>query len=338
MHRSLFLLPFLLTACPDPKADDTAITDTDGEGCDVQIDETIPVTGAIDADYRSSIEFHLSDPDPTATASSSVAGQSWRNADNDVVYFTPDAPLSPSTPYTVDLTYCGGTASISFTTSALGTSISDPEGTLKDKTYELLLSDARIVEPDGIGSVLSSYLTQAILVGVVSVDTEIQMMGAIGVEDATPAMQDYCDPTIPFPSADFSEQPFFQIGPETTTLSVAGYNITIEDLAISGTFASDGTYFGGGELSGTIDTRPLDPLLSETGEEGAICDLAVSFGAACEACPSDGELFCLTLVADQIQANVVNGVTLAEVVGNDCEGCEAGPPAPDAVCADDTAP
>jgi hypothetical protein len=338
MHRSLFLLPFLLTACPADKADDTAGTDTDPEGCDVEIDETIPTSGAIDADYRASVEFHLSDPDPTATATSSVAGTSWRNADNDIVYFTPDAALAPSTPYTVSLTYCAGTADLAFSTSSLGTSISDPEGTLKDKTFELLLGDARIVEPDGIGSVLSSYLTQAILVGVVSVDTDIQMMGAIGKEDVSPAAQDYCDPTIPFPSADFSQQPFFQIGPETTTLAVAGYEITIEDLAISGTFAADGSYFGGGELSGTIDTRPLAPLLDDSGDEGAICELAVSFGAACENCPSDGQPFCLTLVADQIQADVVSGVVLAEVIGNDCEGCESGPPAPDAVCADDTAP
>ncbi len=337
MHRSLLTLPLLfLIGCPaEDKTADGETGDTDGPSCEVIVDSTIPSSGAVDADYRAAIEFHLSDPDPTAIATSTgISGTSTLADDNETVIFTPDAPLSASTSYTVTLDYCGGTVDLAFTTSEVGGPLNDANA-LVGKTYALALGDARIVEPDGIGSVLSSYLTQDILIGVDTVSaTEVQMIGAIGKEDASPPAQDWCDPTIDFPVADFSEQPYFQIGPQNTTLSVAGYSIEIGNLEITGTFAPDGTYFAGGTLSGTIDTRPLAPLLDDSGDEGAICDLAVSFGATCTACPADGEPYCLTLVADQITAEEVSGLTLVEVVGNDCPDCETTPPAEDAVCAE----
>lgn len=339
MIRLTLFLPLLaLTACPatTDKVGDTGDTGPDDGGCDVTIDLTVPSQGAVDADYRSAIEFHLSDADPTATVTSAIAGTTEVSEDGETIYYIPSAPLSPSTPYTVTLEYCGGSAELSFTTSSLGTTIADPT-TLESRVYALDLANARIVEPAGIGAVLSGYLTQDILIGVTTVtDTEILMMGAIGVEGASPPEQDYCTSTIDFPTADFSEQPFFGIGPEDTTLSVAGYDIEIGELEITGTFASDGTYFGGGTLSGTIDTRPLAPLLDESGEPGAICELAVSFGAVCEACPADGEPYCLTLVADQIIAEETGGESLVEILEGDCTDCENGPPAEDAVCGEDT--
>ncbi len=325
MTRSLLLLSLLITACTgEDKAGETG--DTAGtDSCDVTIKSTLPAANAVDANYRAAIEFNLSAADPTAMASSSVAGTTTLVDDGETVIYTPNAPLEPSTAYTVTLDYCGGTADLMFTTSSDGTPLTDVQ-VLVDRTYALDLAGARILEPAGVGTVLTSYLTQDILVGVKTVDaTSIQMIGAIGVEGSSPPEQNYCDPSIPFPSADFSAQPYFQIGPQTTTLAVAGYEIEIGNLEITGTFAADASYFAGGTLSGTIDTRPLAPLLGEDGEdsdEGAICDLAVSFGATCTACPADGEPFCLTLVADQIVAEEVAGETLVIVTDSDCPDCE----------------
>lgn len=333
MPRSLFLLlPLLLTACPaDDKATDAATDDTGAtDGCTVQVDGTIPTSGSVSADYRAAIEFELSAADPTAEASSDIAGTSVRVDGDKRVVFTPSAPLEPNTSYTVTLDYCGGSVPLGFTTGELG---GDLTTDLVGKTYALALADARIVEPAGVGSILSTYITQDILVGVVSTDGgQLEMIGAIGKEDANPPAQDYCDPTIDFPVADFSDSPYFSVGPQDTTLSVAGLEITIGRLEITGTFSPDGSYFGGGTLAGTIDTRPLVPLLDEEGSDDAICDLAGNFGAACTTCPSDGQPYCLTLVADQIVAEEVSGVTLTEVTGNNCEGCESGPPAEDAIC------
>lgn len=331
MQRSLFLLPLLLTACP--ATDKPVDTDDVAPPCEVEIETTVPSSDAVDAYYRGNIEFHLSDPDPSATITTDIPGTLLISEDSETISWVPTAPLAPSTDYTVTLDYCFGSAPLSFRTSDLGTTMVTPAD-LPGHTYSINLGPpTRFVEPAGIGTVLASQLTQDILVGVQGFDTDgkILMIGAIGKEGVEPAAQEYCDPSIPFPAADFDASPYFQIGPETTTLSVAGYSVEIQNLEITGTFAADGSYFGGGTLSGTIDTRPLAPLLDDSGNEGAICDLAINFGAECQPC-SDGLNFCLTLVADQITAEGVDGLSLVEVSGNNCTGCESGPPAEDAVC------
>jgi hypothetical protein len=294
--------------------------------CDVTVDSTVPTPDSADAYYRGNIEFHLSDADSTATIETDVPGTMTVNEDGDVITWEVDQtqPMAPNTSYSATLHYCGGDATINFTTSDLGTSISDPQS-LVGRTYALSFANARIVEPEGVGDVLKSYITQDILIGVQSVtSTNVEMIGGIGKDATDPPAQEYCDPTIDFPSADFTSQPYFNIGPQTTTLSVAGYSIEITDLVINGTFSSDGSYFGGGTLAGTIDTRPFVGLVdsSDDPDPNAICDLAGNFGAACVACPSDNEPYCLTLVADQLIAEEVDGLTLIEVGGNNCEGCD----------------
>ncbi len=323
MTRLLILPVLLLTACPaddGDKSDDSADTATDG--CTVTVEST-PTNDSTNAYYRGNIEFELSAPDPTATITTDIPGTEKRNDDNTLVWWEPSAPLSPSTSYSATLTYCQGATTINFTTSTLGTPLSSPDS-IVGNTYALDLANANIREPAGIEGILGSYLTTDILIGIVSADaSEVSMLGAIGTE-TTPTAQDYCDPSIPFPTADFSGAPFFNIGPADTTLSVAGYSITIGDLVVNGTFASDGSYFGGGVLSGQLDTRPLDGLLSDTGEEGALCELASSvLQIDCQPCPTDNQPFCLTLVADQIQADLVDNLILAEIAGNDCTGCES---------------
>ncbi len=338
MIRSLALLPLVsLVACGGGDKADTATDTATSDACGVTIDRTTPASGATNAYYRGTIEFELSDADPTATVVTDIAGTQTFSEDGETVIFTPTAPLSPSTDYTVTLNYCGGSADVAFRTSDLGTSVTDTDG-LVGKAFALDLAAARIVEPAGIGAVLSSYLTQDILVGISGVSgNQIQMIGAIGAEGAEPPVQNYCDPTIPFPTADFSSAPFFSIGPADTTLNVAGFAITIGDLNITGTIAPDGSYFGGGTLSGTIDTRPLAPLLDDSGNEGAICDLAVSFGVTCEPC-ADGMNFCLNLVADQIVATGVSTGPVVEIAGSDCTGCDTWTAATTPAVADQVCP
>jgi len=324
---TLSILPLLTLVACSGKDDSGETGGNGGNGgdgaCGVTVDSTIPSEGSTDAYYRANVEFALSDPDGTATITTDIAGHQETSEDGLTVLWVLDAPMSSSTPYTATLDYCGGSVTLSFTTSELGTEMADTNS-LVGRTYIVALADARIVEPPGIGSVLSSYLTQDILLGVNEVSGDsLGIIGAIAKADVSPDEQDYCDPTIPFPTADFSAQPYFTVGPQTTTLSVAGYDIEIGDLNVTGTFAPDGTYFDGGTLSGTIDTRPLAPLIDDSGDEGAICDLAINFGAECEACPSDGQPFCLTLVADQILAEELDEVTLVEVGGNNCMGCES---------------
>jgi len=338
MIRSLSVLSLIaLAGCTGGK-DDTGGGDTPA-GCDVSVASTIPVANSVDAYYRANIEFELSDPDTTAMITTDIPGHQELGVDGVTVIWVPDAPLAPATPYTATLDYCGGSVPLSFTTSELGTEIAET-GSLVGRTYVLALADARIIEPAGIGSVLSGYLTTDILLGVSDVNgTELNIIGALGATDADgnniePSEQDYCDPTIPFPPATL-DNPFFSVGPENATISVAGMEVLIGNLEITGTFAPDGTYFDGGTLRGTIDTSLLSGLIDDSGDPNAICALAVNFGATCEACPDDGDPYCLTLVADQIFAEEVDGLSLVEVGGNNCMGCAD---ATDATDLSDTCP
>lgn len=322
MTRSLLVSAVLLTACET--ATDTA--ETAGE-CGVSITSTLPATNAVDAYYRGNIEFKLSAADSTATIETSIVGHQETSEDGLTVYWIIDEPLQPSTPYSATLHYCTGDAPIEFSTSALGTSIADPS-LLVGTSYLLNLKDARVTEPPGIGSLISSELGNvSIYVGITEMaDPKIKMIGALGREDVENT-QEYCDPSIDFPEADFSAAPHFEIGGEgATTITVADVSVTIDNLRIAGDFAADLTYFGGGVLEGTIDTRPLDDAFFD-GEEGSICTTAGSLGVTCEECGGDAPgLFCLSLKADSIQADLAP-LELMVIEGTDCLGCLTGAPA-----------
>ncbi|MBK7759445.1 MAG: hypothetical protein IPI35_24230 [Deltaproteobacteria bacterium] len=315
---SLTVLALTAASC---SGGDKEVVDTQPP-CGVEIDETIPAAGATNFYYRGEIEFYLSDADETATLSiDGVTGTSYRNEDNDVVYFKPDAPLSPSTAYTAKLTYCTGEAEVGFTTSALGTSIADTSS-LIGKVYSLDLQAGRVVIPEGVGSVLEQYLDIVIFMEVASADASaIRLFGALA-DEANPSQQDYCSQTLAFPEADFSGAPFFEIGPESTNIAVAGFEVTIDDLLISGTFAGDGSYWGGGVLQGSVDTRALVPLIEEGGEDSAVCDIVAGFGVACEVCSSDGQPFCLSIKAVDLGGEEITSTDLEEIAMSDChENC-----------------
>ena len=143
-------------------------------------------------------------------------------------------------------------------------------------------------------------------------------MGALGIEGASPAAQDTCEETIDFPTAaDFTDNPFFAVGPDTTTLSVEGLDVTIDDLLISGAFSPDGSYIAGATLAGAIDTRPLVGLIDPEGGENTICDLVATFGVACEACSDGSGDFCLTLLVNDISAEELPGTTLVSRSADD---------------------
>lgn len=337
MLNTLALVALSLVACKDDG--DTGDTAPD---CTVEVSSTLPASGVTNFYYRSQIEANLSEADPTAEITmDNVSGTSWLSDDSKTVYFTPDAPLDPSTSYSYTVNYCGGAPTIDFTTSDLGTSIDNP-GTLAGNVYSLDLQadSVRIVIPEDVGSVLEQYLEVALLLEVSDAnDQEINIFGAIASDDDA-EMQEFCDPTLPFPTADFSGAPYFQLGPQTTTISAAGYNVEIQDLFISGDFAADGSYWGGGVLQGRVDTRPLVPLLEDCDADGStpeteddcdengICELVEGFGVECIDC-GGGENFCLEIRAEGLGGDKVD-TDLEEVELSDChEECAASADNPD---------
>jgi len=318
MNRFVWMLGALgVVACNKDKTsgDDTG---TPAETCEVQISETVPSGGDSSFYYRGSIEVTFTatesegEVELTDSSGNAVSGESSWDDTGTVLYFTPDDPLSPSTDYKLVIHYCGGDPEVDFRTSEVGTAADTTS--MVGKAYTIDLSSARFIEPEGIGSVLGSVLTQSILVGVTAADSStIQMVGAISTEGTTE--QDPCTPSIDFPEADFTGNPYFEIGPQDTTISVAGYTATIGDLYISGAFAPDASYFAGGELGGVVDTTTLDdiPDLADLAgcdgtDDNCLCDFIAGTGfAACSDCPDGSGPYCLTLLADQIVATEIDG-------------------------------
>ncbi|MSQ03344.1 MAG: hypothetical protein EXR71_15870 [Myxococcales bacterium] len=196
--------------------------------------------------------------------------------------------------------------------------------------YDFDVANATIEEPSGLESVLSSNINQSVLMEVAYADAaSLDFLVGLSIAD-DPTVQDYCTATTTVEGASFVENPSFDVGPTELSMVVAGYAVYLTDVYFSGTFAADMSEITDGSIAGVLDTRPLDDLAG--GKEGAVCQLAAMMGgASCVAC-ADGEEFCLELLVTKIQAPWLDKTDLSEVAGNLCEGCEDGPPAPDAVC------
>ena len=99
---------------------------------------------------------------------------------------------------------------------------------------------------------------------------------------------------------------------------------TITSRSVSGTFSSDGSYFGFGSLSGETDARDMGPLFVELGgttDPEEICGLMQGFGVQCGTCSSDGQPYCINVLIEGITATET-GDTLGLVCEPDChENC-----------------
>ncbi len=237
--------------------------------------------------------------------------------------FSPSSPLTPGAQYTTTVSYeCNGgdfAPSASWNVSEVGTA-TDLAG-LTGNAYALDLANANFIEPEGIGALLGSFLTFDLLVGVTEVDTganTVTMVGALGVE-GQPGVQEPCEATIPFPAADISDNPYFEVGPQKFSVSVEGRDVVIDNLFLAGAFSPDGSYIDGVVLSGTVDTRPLADLVAEEGQEPTpelVCEFAAGIGVNCVACPDGSGTYCISLLADQIGAQGLDDAL--EVIEDPC--------------------
>jgi len=325
MERSALLFAALgLVACSGGDKDNLDTSDTGPQGCTNEITGYSPFDGQTDAYYRAAVEVMLKEADAAATITladadgNDVAGTLSASESGKIIYFQPDVSLASNTDYVASFSICDGekNPTISFHTSELG------EATTADlvgNTYNLDITKARFVEPAGVAELLLGQLENSILVGINSTDANVlSVIGALSADGSDG--QDFCSPSLDFPEADYTEAPFFNIGPQDTDIAVGGYDLSISALQISGTFSADGSYFGGGVMSGQLDARILAPLLVNvvgTDDPDEICVLLAGFGANCTPCSSDGEEYCINILADQMTAELQDG-SLECVAGEDC--------------------
>lgn len=317
-----------LVACSGDKGDtgggaeDGGGSGDDGE-CSITFTHNNPGDGETEWYYKAALEVELSEADDTTditvtdAGGAAVDGSVSFSENGLTAYFTPSADLAPSTSYTVDVSVCsgGGSGSIGFSTSDLGTPLACD---LTGDTFRVNLAEARFLKPAGVAALLLDALEDDILVGVQSMgESELDMLGALS--DGLGGGQNLCYPSIPFPPASFDD-PAFEVGPADTTLNVSGIELEISNLSISGAFASDCSYFGGGQLAGELDARVLGPLVGDllgVTDPDEICGLLVTFGVTCDTCSSDGEPYCADILVDQIVASNA-AITLSCVSLEEC--------------------
>ncbi len=274
-----------------------------GSGCDAMVLDSSPEDGDSNIALSSRIMFELSDADSTATiavattSGTVIPGDTWTEDGDTTVWFEADGPLVSNTEHTAVLSYCAGSEAVSFTTVDPG----PPASGLEGNAYDIDLEGATWVEPAGVGTLLSGSLTELYL-SVTSVSaSSIDMIAAVGDGSGS---QDTCEPTNAFPPADFTENPFFQLGPADISFDAAGYSVPITDLKLSGQFKSDGSAIEDGTLQGQLDIRDLADLIGDllgTSDPASICGLLSAFGAECDSCSGDGQPYCLSVLITDIE-------------------------------------
>ncbi|MDP2304409.1 MAG: Ig-like domain-containing protein [Pseudomonadota bacterium] len=308
----------------DVSGGDTADADTDTDTdtdvpCTATVFGTEPADGATAVYYRDPIEVSFEGDGSSAALTLTDAGGTavafdteWTNGNVQAILTT---VLEANTTYTIAVDVCGVATSSSFTTSSLGTPLTEDPSTLLDRAYVWRLSEATITEPSFLDFVASTYLTVPLLISVASVgSSEIELLGGVAYhENDGSYTQVMAEETWDFPAGDFAHQPYFEAYADYITVSYDGIPIPIEQFNLSGTFTADGTSIQKGVGSGFGDSRHMGPLLGrEATDYNAICEVAAGAGVVCVPC-SDGEPYCLYIVAEDITAVWEEGLTMVPV-------------------------
>ena len=309
----------------DTSDTDTGDTDT-GETdtvipCETVAIATTPEDGTTDFYYRDTLGVTFSDDASGATIQildasgvevpSTVA---WGDG-NFQAEVTPTEPLDGDAQYQLHIAVCEYTGDVLFTTSAYGSPLAEEAAGLVGNTYVLDLSQADILQPEGLGYLLAAYLTEPILLGVDHADESvIGMVGAQGFKKNDGTYKQVGTEVWIFPDADFTTSPYFAASTPEISIDYADVAIPIENFSLAGTFAADGSKIGGGWASGLGDTRNMGPLLELGDDPGAVCTLISALGLSCETC-SDGEPYCVFLEVEFDEAPLATGLTIDTSVG-----------------------
>jgi hypothetical protein len=299
--RYLFLLLglFLSPACENDIGEDPR-----EPKCTTTIESTFPATGATDFYYRDTIEFYLSDADPTAIVFSEIQGDQYTSDDGKTILFVPSEALEPLTTYEIGLDYCHGKPTISFTTSELGgeiVSLGDVEG----NTYVFNLAHARYTQGGQAAKALLAIFNKDVLIQILeATQNSIAMRGAVGETIDGVVEQDLCYRTLDL--ADFGiESADFSYQDSELTIDFYETELSFLDLWLSGTFAPDGSWIGGVSLVANVDVRGITDTMG-LGNADEICTLSESLGAPCNPCSSDSAAYCIAIAAEKISATAVN--------------------------------
>lgn len=230
--------------------------------------------------------------------------------DGDRVIFQPADLLDADTEYSWSASLCDAqVASGSFTTRSEGERLEDP-AVLQDRTFSMDMLAADWIEPSGGGAdLLAQYFGGIFLVGVEDVsDTELDVMFAVGEDiGGGQVQQDPCYETVDFEPADFTRNPYFELGPKRMPLDVQGQAVMLDSVRIFGALIDEGTDLADAVMLADADLRQLGA------DWETYCEYGQIFGISCTACDVDGEEACVKLHIENIAGKVQAGVTIQEV-------------------------
>ena len=297
---------------------DTAGTDT-GEPpgpCETTIVETDPEAGASEWYIYDALTLTFSDPATDATIQV-LDGDgaevpliiTWESDDFRAKVMG-DPSFEPSMAYTLHVEICEDTVDVAFSTSAYGETLELEPAELVDNTYVIDFADVDFTEPEGVGAYLRTLLTNPLLVGVVAADaSSLTLQAVLGKQKNDGSYKQLSGAEVwSFDDADFTGQPFFSADIGAIEFAYGDMDIPVDDFHLEGTFAADGSSFGGGKVSGILDTRPISEGLGF--DEDYLCVAVASFGVACEPCAGDGEPYCLGLLAEDVFAPLEEGLII----------------------------
>lgn len=299
------LIPFVAAGCLPGQPIDT---DTSPPTCDITFSDATPADGATGFYYRSVLSWEFSERDDSVTVSlMDASGAAIPGAGewlDEVFVWTPDDDLTPSAAYTWTVTHCDGAASRSgsFATSDVGSPV-DP-GDIDGALFVLDLSSGTWVQPPGFGALLQSQIDAEVLVGfTVSQGASPELSAAFTEEASNPPMQDLCRPSVALGSADLTDNPAFEMGPEAIAVMAGDLEIEVEVVLASGSFEPDGEGIQGLAIHSLLDTR----VLGLTGAPGQVCASATNI--PCVPC-ADGAVQCVDVLVTDLLADRLPGQSL----------------------------
>lgn len=163
---------------------------------------------------------------------------------------------------------------------------------ISDRLYVISQTDLRVVEPPGLDTMLDQVLDRDVLFYVAEEEsTRIRIDLALASIDGA---QDPCEKVLELPTADWSKNPDFLVGPGRLDVSFSGQPASFRDLTLAGTFAEDGKSWTDGQMSAELDARELSEAAGTD-----VCKLVTAMGGDCHAC-EDGAKTCFTLAFDSV--------------------------------------
>jgi hypothetical protein len=181
-------------------------------------------------------------------------------------------------------------------------------------TYSLSIGDRSWTEPRGVINDIKDYVPEFFFEVHGDSATSFDVTTATAHSD----VQDPCTVTGSLPGAANA------IGPGDFPLRIKHLRedivvqATLHDLTFVDALPTAGVVSTTGKFSATLDARDVAPLFTQIDSDPTADDLCSTLGqlsppVACEACPQDGEAYCLTLKAEKIGATDSDGTTIEPI-------------------------